>query len=130
MFQNIIPRCRYLCVSNIISDEHSGSLVCDSCGLVAEDRVLDVGVEWPTFSVDGWLNSTKLSLDNTCGSIISSMGRTTKYRQKLRYLSQYQKSHIVGVHQLRRNSCYIYTRPPPPQTMQQPQLNILRILLI
>ena len=92
MFQNIKPRCRYLCVSNIISDEHSGSLVCDSCGLVAEDRVLDVGVEWPTFSVDGWANSTKLSLDPTCGSIISSMGRTTKYRQKLRYLSQYQKS--------------------------------------
>ena len=44
--------CRYHPDAVLIEDYHAGDLVCEACGLVVADRVIDVGSEWRTFSND------------------------------------------------------------------------------
>ncbi|XP_067662635.1 transcription initiation factor IIB-like [Haliotis asinina] len=36
----------------LIEDYHAGDMICQECGLVVGDRVIDVGSEWRTFSND------------------------------------------------------------------------------
>uniref|UniRef100_T1IL29 Transcription initiation factor IIB n=1 Tax=Strigamia maritima TaxID=126957 RepID=T1IL29_STRMM len=42
----------------IIDDYHSGDMICEECGLVIGDRVIDVGAEWRTFSSNDNANSS------------------------------------------------------------------------
>ena len=56
----MIKKCQYLvedivkcdeCGSrNLNRDETRGEVVCDDCGLVLEDKVIDQGAEWRVFS--------------------------------------------------------------------------------
>ena len=41
------------CESNdIITDENRGEKICSQCGLVIEDRMIDVGSEWRAYNQD------------------------------------------------------------------------------
>jgi transcription initiation factor TFIIB len=42
--------CRYHPDAILIESHHAGDMVCQTCGLVVGDRVVDVGSEWRTFS--------------------------------------------------------------------------------
>ena len=41
-----IVKCKIVEVGNLTRDETRGEVVCDDCGLVLEDNVIDQGAEW------------------------------------------------------------------------------------
>ena len=38
--------------ANLIEDDRAGDMICSMCGLVVDERVIDVSLEWRTFSND------------------------------------------------------------------------------
>ena len=45
-----IVKCDECSSRNLTRDETRGEVVCDDCGLVLEDKVIDQGAEWRVFS--------------------------------------------------------------------------------
>ena len=43
-------KCTECASRNLVKDENRGELICQDCGLVLEDNVIDQGAEWGVFS--------------------------------------------------------------------------------
>ena len=50
--QVTIPKCPSCLNKKIVTDENTGELCCGKCGLVLNDKIIDTGAEWRSFSND------------------------------------------------------------------------------
>ena len=63
--------------SSLIHDWSAGDIVCSDCGLVVQERAIDVGTEWRTFS-----NETSITEDRSRVGPIENKNLTTKVEIK------------------------------------------------
>jgi len=50
--QTTTPKCPSCLNKKIVTDENTGELCCGKCGLVLNDKIVDTGAEWRSFSND------------------------------------------------------------------------------
>ena len=90
---NLCPECGN---NNLIYEEERGEMVCNECGLVIKDKIIDAGPEWRAFSHDEANNRARVGAPTTLTLHDKGLSTVIGWKTKdLRNLTPEMKANVI-----------------------------------